>query len=58
MTKKTSFAPNFGTFGSNLGPNFFSWILPLVDVIYSCKLSLYAIPKKSNEPNLRKCQKT
>ena len=36
---------------------FFSWILPLLDVRQSRKLSLYAILTKTNEPNLRKWQK-
>ena len=34
--------------------NFFSWVLPLPDVRDCCKLSIYAISRKSNEPNLRK----
>ena len=56
--KKPSFRPNFDPFGPNLGPkNFFSWILPLLDVRHCCKLSLYAISRKTNEPNLRKWQK-
>ena len=42
--KKTGFRPDFGSFGSNLGPkNFF-------DVRHCCKLSLYAISRKTNEP--------
>ena len=39
-------------------PTFFSWILPLLEVRHWCKLSFYAISSKTNEPNLRKCQKT
>ena len=31
--------------------------LPVLDVRHCCKLSLYAISKKTNEPNLRKWQK-
>ena len=38
--------------------NFFLLVLPLVDVIHCCKLSLYAISRKTKEPNLRKWQKT
>ena len=38
--------------------SFCLWILPLLDVTHCCKLSLYAISKKINEPNLRKWQKT
>ena len=32
-------------------------ILPLLDVIHCCELSLFTISKKNNEPNLRKWQK-
>ena len=40
-------------------PKFFSWILPHLDIRNCCKLSLYTIFfKKTNEPNLRKWQKT
>ena len=40
------------------GPqNFFSWVLPLPDVRHCYKLSLYAISRKANEPNLKKWQK-
>ena len=35
----------------------FSWILSPLDVRHCCKLSLYAISKKTNEPNLRRWQK-
>ena len=52
--KKPNFGPDFGPFGS---PNFFSWILPLLDIRYCCKVSLYAISKKTYQPSLRKCQK-
>ena len=33
------------------------WVLLLLDVRHCCKLPLYAIPRKTNEPNLRKQQK-
>ena len=39
-------------------PKLFSWILLLLDVRHYCKLSLHAISRKTNEPNLRKWQKT
>ena len=56
--KKPSFGPHFGPFDPNLVPkNFFSWILPLLDFRNCCKLSLYAISRKTNELNLRKWQK-
>ena len=45
-------SPEFGT------KKFFSQILPLLYVRHCCKLSLFAISKKSNEPNLRKLEKT
>ena len=38
-------------------PKIFSWTSPLLDVRHSCKLSLYAISRKTNKPNLRKWQK-
>ena len=38
-------------------PKFYSWILPLLHVIHHWKLSLYAISRKTNDPNLRKWKK-
>ena len=52
--KKTNSGPNFGL---NLGPKDFLWVLPLLGVRHCCKLSLYAISRKSNDPNSRKWQK-
>ena len=50
---------------ADFGPNLVSKIflgggggLPLLDVIHCFKLSLYAISKKTNEPNLRNDKKT
>ena len=37
---------------------FSSWVLPLLYARHCCKLSLHAIARKTNEPNLRKWQKT
>ena len=37
---------------------FLLWVLLLLDVIHCCKLSLHAVSRKTNEPNLRKWQKT
>ena len=51
MTKKPNLGPNFG-------PKIFLRVLPLLDVIHSCKPSLHAISRKTNKPNLRKWQKT
>ena len=39
-----------------LVPKFFSSVLSLLDLIHCCKLSLYAISRKTSEPHLRKCQ--
>ena len=36
---------------------FFLWVLSLLDVKHCRKLLLYTIPRKTNEPNLRKWQK-
>ena len=36
---------------------FFSWILSLLDIRHCCKLSLYAISRKTNEANMRKWKK-
>ena len=56
--KKPIFWPDFGLFWHNFCPQkFFSWVLPLTDVLNCGKLSLYATSRKTNEPNLRKWQK-
>ena len=52
--KKSNF---WSDFGQHLGPQFFFRVLPLIDFRHCCKLSLYAIPRKTNERNLRICQK-
>ena len=39
-------------------PKFFSWFLSVLDVRHCCKLSLYAISRKTNDPKLRKWRKT
>ena len=51
------FEKTIGLFWSKSFPKFSSWVLPLLDVIHCCKLSLYPISRKTNEPNLRKSQK-
>ena len=38
-------------------PKFFSQTFPLLDVRHCCKLSLYPISRKTNEPNMRKRKK-
>ena len=57
--KKSSFGPVLAPLrifrSTTLPPKFlFPWILPLLGVRHCCKLSLYAILRKSNESNLRK----
>ena len=32
-------------------PKNFSWVLPLLDVRHCCNISLYAISRKTNDPN-------
>ena len=56
--KKTIFRHDFVPFDPNLSPKPFFIDLPLLEVRHYCKLSLYAISRKTNEPNLRKWQKT
>ena len=51
----TSFGPKFVS--KSFRQKFFSWVLPLLYVIHCCKLSFYAISRKTNEPNFRKWQK-
>ena len=59
--KKPNFGHDFGSFGSILSPpllpKFFLWDLPQRDIRYCCKVPLYKISRKINEPNLRKWQK-
>ena len=58
MTKKSSFRPNFGPFWPKFGPpKFFRWVLPPVDLIHCCKLPLYAIARKTTQPNLKNGKK-
>ena len=50
MAKKTSFRHDFVLFWPKLGPQkLFLWVLPLLDVVHCCKLSLYAISRKTWE---------
>ena len=54
-SKKPNFELDFGPFGPHLGSqNFFLWDLPLLDIKYCCKLSLYAISRKMYDPIPRK----
>ena len=53
--KKPNFKPNFGPFGTNSGPQvFFHRFQPLLDARHCRKLSLYAISRKTYDPNSRK----
>ena len=55
MAKKPSL--DFNIIVPNLDPKkkkFFVDFLPLLDVRHCCKLSLYAVSGKTNEPNFRK----
>ena len=56
IDKKPNFRPDFG-WPKFDRPNFFLWVLPILDVRHCCKLSLYAISRKTDEQNLRKWQK-
>ena len=53
-SKKSNLRPNFASFAPNLNPNFFPSVLPLLDIRNCCKLSLYAILRKINDPNSQK----
>ena len=56
--QKAYFRNNFGSFGPDFGPKFFSQVLPLLHLRHCCKLSLYAISRKTNKANLRKWRKS
>ena len=48
-----------GLISSKFGPQkLFLQVLPLLDIMHCYKLSLYPICRKTNEPNLKKQQKT
>ena len=50
--KKPSFRNNFGP--NLVLKNFFSWVIPLIDVRNSCKLSFYAISRKTKPEKMVK----
>ena len=59
-SKKPNFGPDFGYFGSNASPKKFFLSFTSTrcyHVTHCCMLSLYAISRKTNEPNLEKWQK-
>ena len=45
--RNSNFGPKFGP------PNFFLWIFLLIDIRHCCKLSFYAISRKTNDSNFR-----
>ena len=56
--QKTQFQAWFSPLWPKFGPKkIFSWILLVLDVRHCCKLSLYAISRKTDERNLRKWKK-
>ena len=57
MAKNLALGPILDCFGPISVLKTFLWVLPQLDVIHYCKLSLYAIWTKNNEPNLVKWQK-
>ena len=57
MTKNLVSGPILSLLAWIWTPKFFSWIFPLLDLTQCCKLSFYAISRKTNKPNLRKLQK-
>ena len=57
MAKYLIWDPILAHFGPNLFPKIFLWVLPLLHVRNCCKLSLYVISRKTNEPNLKKWKK-
>ena len=57
--RKSSFGHDFGRFWPKFSPlKFFLLFLPLLDIMYCCKLSWCAISRKTNGQNLRKWKKT
>ena len=58
MAKNLVSGPILARFGPNLVPQIFLWVLPLLDVMHCCKLSLYAISRKNNAQTLSKWKKT
>ena len=57
--QKPNFRPAFGPLGPNLEfPNFVFWVLTLLDFKHCCKLSSYAISRKTYDLNSRKQWRT
>ena len=56
--KKLNLEPNLACLAQIWYSKNFLWVLPILDVIHCCKLSLHAVSRKTNEPNFKKWQKT
>ena len=56
MAKNIVFGPIMASLVQIWAPKFFLWILSVLDIRHCYTLSLYAISRKTNEPNLRKWQ--
>ena len=57
MAKDLILDPILASLAQTWAPQFFLQVLFLLVFRHSSKLSSYAIPRKTNEPNLRKWQK-
>ena len=51
MVKKQIYDPILPILSKFESPDFFLWILPLLDIRHCSKLSLYAISRKTYDPN-------
>ena len=58
MKKRLNFGPNFDPFCSNLCHQFFLSVSLILDVIYCSKLLLYAMSRKTYDPDSVKWWKT
>ena len=57
--KKLNFGPDLGPFWLKYRlQKLFSWVLPLLDVIHCCKLSLYAMKRKTNKQTWKNGKKS
>ena len=57
--KKLNFGPDLGPFWPKYRlQKLFSWVLPLLDVIHCCKLSLYAMKRKTNKQTWKNGKKS
>ena len=56
-SKKMTKNLNLDLILTRFAQKFFAGVLPLLDITHCCKLSLYAISRKTNKSNLRKWKK-